>query len=257
LPQSLPSRLKSAVALLLTFVAGSVDIVGYLTVFQVFTAHMTGTTVHLGHDLVTGRWGAAAVAAVVVFSFLLGSILGRIIIEAASRVRLRTAASITLAMEAVLLVAFMIFGSAIPAEAKHTNLYLDAGLLAILAAAMGLQTATLTRIGPLTVHTTFVTGMLNKLAQLVSHVIFHSYDLSRGKAAEKEIHAKRKDRMREARFIGSIWLLYLLGAIAGTWMEMKWSVQALVVPTVLLAMSIAADQVNPLSLEEEKDQAER
>jgi hypothetical protein len=29
---------------------------------------------------------------------------------------------------------------------------------------MGTQTATLTRIGPLTIHTTFVTGMLNKFA---------------------------------------------------------------------------------------------
>jgi hypothetical protein len=40
--------------------------------------------------------------------------------------------------------------------------------LATLAAAMGIQTATLTGIGPLTAHTTFVTGMINKLAALES-----------------------------------------------------------------------------------------
>lgn len=42
-------------AVLLTFVAGWVDIVGYLAVYHLFTANMTGTTVHLGHDLITGH----------------------------------------------------------------------------------------------------------------------------------------------------------------------------------------------------------
>ena len=47
---------------------------------------------------------------------------------------------------------------------------------------MGLQTATLTRIGPLTIHTTFVTGMLNKFAQLLAHGMYHAYDLLRARS---------------------------------------------------------------------------
>jgi hypothetical protein len=35
---------KSAIALLLTFAAGCVDIVGYLAIYQIFTANMTGAT---------------------------------------------------------------------------------------------------------------------------------------------------------------------------------------------------------------------
>lgn len=91
-------------------------------------------------------------------------------------------------------------------------------LLGMLAAAMGLQTATLTRVGPLTVNTTFVTGMLNKLAQLLARVLFHSYDLHRRSAASRDGQLRR-DRRRELRqvgFIFAVWILYLTGAVCGT-----------------------------------------
>ena len=38
------TRAKSLVALLLTFAAGIIDIVGYITVYHLFVAHMTGNT---------------------------------------------------------------------------------------------------------------------------------------------------------------------------------------------------------------------
>jgi uncharacterized membrane protein YoaK (UPF0700 family) len=43
---------KSVVSLLLTFVAGVVDVVGYLAIYHIFTAHLSGRTVHLGRDLI-------------------------------------------------------------------------------------------------------------------------------------------------------------------------------------------------------------
>jgi uncharacterized membrane protein YoaK (UPF0700 family) len=74
------NKLKAAMALLLTFVAGFVDIVSYLAVYLLFTANMTGTTEHLGYDLVTGKPGAAMIALSVLASFLLGSVGGRALI---------------------------------------------------------------------------------------------------------------------------------------------------------------------------------
>jgi len=53
---------KSAIALFLTFAAGYVDIVGLLTVYRMFTAHMTGTTVHLGEQIIQRNWKAAMIA---------------------------------------------------------------------------------------------------------------------------------------------------------------------------------------------------
>lgn len=53
---------KSAIALFLTFTAGYVDVVGLLTVYRMFTAHMTGTTVHLGEQIIQRNWKAAMIA---------------------------------------------------------------------------------------------------------------------------------------------------------------------------------------------------
>jgi uncharacterized membrane protein YoaK (UPF0700 family) len=192
-------KVKIAMAFLLTFVAGFVDIVGYLAVYHLFTANMTGTTVHLGHDWITGQHIEAAIALSVLGGFVLGSIGGRALIEAGARVRVRSVASVTIAIEAALLLGFIaVFNTLSRTPKSPASISL---LLILLAVAMGIQTASLTRIGPLTVHTTFVTGMLNKLAQLISHFLFRSYDLIR--ADERDAPRLRKMRnqhMHEALF---------------------------------------------------------
>jgi hypothetical protein len=66
----------------------------------------------------------------------------------------------------------------------------------MLAAAMGLQTATVTRVGLVTVHTRFVTVMINKLAQLPSQAVFLTYDLENGRS----VGAIRQRTIRRAQF---------------------------------------------------------
>src|SRR5579871_5547656 len=169
---------KVIAALVLTFVSGVVDIVGYLGILHFFTAHLTGTTVELGRGFVERAPADIYAALTIVAAFVAGSVLGRALIEAASRHKYRRVASFTLAIEAILLA--VVGGSH---AGLGTSPYVE---LALLAAAMGIQTATLTGIGPLTVHTTFVTGMLNKIAQLLSHIAFRSYDLRRAKPHRAE-----------------------------------------------------------------------
>jgi uncharacterized membrane protein YoaK (UPF0700 family) len=255
-PETNPS--KSAVALVLTFVAGSVDGIGYLTLHHVFTAHVSGTTAHLGIDLASRRWSEAAIAASVVGAFLLGSILGRIIIEVGAQIQFRRIASMTLAIEALLLVTFVVAtGRDLKGDAPISAARI-CWLLALLGAAMGLQTATLTRVGPLTVHTTFVTGMLNKLAQLVSHLLFETHELLRaGPGRRAHLRELRKTSASQATFIAGIWILYLLGAIVGAVLEMRVGLPALYVGVILLGCAIMIDGFRPLSVEEERDQSER
>lgn len=258
-PQTPRTRAKSAVALLLTFAAGVVDIVAFLLVYHVFVAHMTGATVHLGNDLVAGNWAAVTRGGVTVASFVFGSIVGRSIIEAAVRKHKRAAASATLAMEAALILAFIGVWRMLlsPAKAQEIPLRAACLLLALLAGAMGLQTATLTRIGPLTIHTTFVTGMLNKFAQLVSQWLFWVHDQWRKKVGLGEIFqgARRHLAYRNARFMSAIWVAYVAGSVAGTWMNARWNAGALYVPALILLVSVGVDQFWPLSVEEEQDQA--
>jgi uncharacterized membrane protein YoaK (UPF0700 family) len=240
--------LKASIALLLSFAAGVVDVVGFLAVYRTFIAHMTGATVHLGMALVQQHWFQAMVTASVIASFFLGSILGRAIIEIGSRKHIRRVASVTLATQATLLLLCILIGNG-----RAGAVFL---LLSMLAASMGLQTATLTRIGALTVHTTFVTGMLNKFAQLVSRALFESYDLI-GSSERGLLLEQRRLTLRQAGFIFSIWCLYLAGAVIGTLLTKIWAIRALCVPAGLLAIAIASDLYKPLSVEEEKDQSER
>ncbi len=256
-PTQQQRRNKSAVALTLTLVAGYVDIIGYLSLYHVFTAHMTGTTVHVGHSLANRDWPSAATAGAALAGFVIGSIVGRVLIELGGRIRVRAIASVTLALEAALLIAFVLAtGSNLPAIRAHGGAA-PALLLALLGAAMGLQTATLTRIGPLTVHTTFITGMLNKFAQLVSHVFFDSYDLVRGNRNESELRDRRRKTLGQVAFMFSLWFLYFSGAAIGTWLQSWWHVRALYLAIVILLLALAVDQLSPLSIEEEREQFER
>lgn len=253
------TRSKCGIALLLTFAAGIADIVGYVALYHTFTAHMTGTTVHLGNSLAEAHWRESVLAASVVAAFVGGSLIGRIAIEIGARKRIRGIASVTLALEAILLLAVIPIGNhSLAAHGSGESTLRTAILLALLASAMGLQTATLTRVGPLTVHTTFVTGMLNKLAQLTAHALYASWDAHRCAPDERtQHHAKLRQALSQALFLFGIWLLYLAGAAVGTLLHQRWGLLALFAAIAPLVVAIFADVVQPLSIEEEKEQFER
>ncbi len=233
---------KAQVALAMTFAAGYVDAVGFLELSHIFTAHMTGTTVHMAMDLSEGQLGLAAIVAGVLACFVIGSVVGRVVIDAAARRKMRRVASITLLFESALLISVLLISWLTGARPWW--------FLLLFSSAMGLQTATLTKVGPLTVHTTFVTGMLNKLAQLISDGIFLTYDrVVLGQRVRQEQHKT----FRQAGYIWSIWLLYFAGAFAAAVFESRFGFRTLVIPIVILLMSMVFDQLQPLSLQEEYD----
>jgi len=261
MPVSFPvsrRKTKSAIALLLTFTAGIVDIIAYILVYHTFVAHMTGTTVHLGNELASTHWTGLATSATVLLSYIGGSVLGRSIIEFGSRTHRRTVASITLIAEALLVLFFVwAFPATIPpGHTQPASIGETCGLLALLASAMGIQTATLTRIGPLTIHTTFVTGMLNKLAQSASQWMFWVHDNWRKhrKTRLALLGSGSQPSFRNAQLMTAIWCCYMVGSVTGTWMQSRWSATALYLPVALLIFSAVIDQMQPLSIEEEADQ---
>lgn len=245
---------KSAVALWLTFIAGFVDIAGAVTIYDIFSAHMTGTTVRLGEHLVQRNWNALSITGLVLAAFVVGSLLGRILVEAAARAHFRSIAAITLGCETLLLACGVAFAPARP-EIHFQSVALP---LSMLASAMGFQTATLTRVGPLTVHTTFVTGMLNKLSQLLSHWLFRTYDLfRRDRETGQNLRESRNAIAHQAEFVFSIWLSYVVGAVCGTYGALHWSQYSFLLPACMLLLVIGTDLVRPLSIEEEREQSER
>jgi uncharacterized membrane protein YoaK (UPF0700 family) len=242
----------------LSFAAGFVDIVGALTVYDLFTAHITGTTVRLGQRLIQRDWNSAFAAILIVAAFFLASLIGRVLIEAGQRVGFKRIASITLALEAIFLLGAVAIGThaGIGAHPEPTAVSGILLILALLAGSMGLQTASLTKIGPLTVHTTFVTGMINKIAQVMSLWLFDAYDLHRGRTADQISPSHLHDHARKMRFLFCLWVFYLAGAASGTLASSSMRLKALSIPCCILLAVILVDQVRPLSIEEEREQAE-
>jgi uncharacterized membrane protein YoaK (UPF0700 family) len=150
----------TALALLLAAIAGFTDVVGYLTLHQVFTAHMTGNTSKLGIALGTASLWAALPLAAAVALFTLGVAAGTLACDVGRR-------WYALLAQAALLAAFVaVARSAVRhgAVPDHTlgGFYL---LLALATIALGVQTAALTHIDAATVRTSYISGILTNLAQ--------------------------------------------------------------------------------------------
>jgi len=103
-----PTRRKFLILVILTFTAGFVDTAGFILMFELFTAHITGNTVIALADIVH-RGGAGALAALLMLPiFAVAVILFTLFIDAA-RGRLREwILAIMVALEAVLVVAFFV-----------------------------------------------------------------------------------------------------------------------------------------------------
>jgi uncharacterized membrane protein YoaK (UPF0700 family) len=252
----LGARGKIAVALSLTVVGGFVDAVGYIALFQVFTANMSGNSVHVGMYLGQHDWMNLLRPLCAIVSYVAGMALTRIAVGIAGRIGMRRIASFTLAVEALLLA---LFAHATPAMHlglivdQHSSAYFT--LVALLAFAMGIQTATLTHIGALTIYTTFVTGTLTKLTESFTRVLFWIYDhLRQSGTSHIARHAVGQADVREGAMMASIWTCYVFGAATGTALKMRWELRALYIAVAVLVLFVLLDQIRPIDVEEEQHQ---
>jgi len=256
-PVHLSTADRILAALLLTIVGGFVDAIGWITLFHVFTANMSGNSIHIGMaasrlDLATDLRFCSAVVA-----YVAALILTRIALEAGARFGFRRVASFTFALEALLLLAFVYIAS--PLDGGHVA-QLDSpqhlALVAMLAFAMGMQTATLTHLGPLTVYTTFVTGSLTKFAESVTRVFFSMCDaVSSGMRLSHFVGTLPRNRDAVSGiFLLGIWLSYIVGAALGAWTKSRWELHALYLPVGVLVLLIAFDIGHPIAGREEREQ---
>ncbi|HZT58682.1 MAG TPA: YoaK family protein [Pyrinomonadaceae bacterium] len=244
-------REKAWVAVLLACVAGAVDAVGYLTLFHLFTAHMSGNSVAMGAHLGRREWGEAFRRMFPIPVFVLGVTLGGVVTEVAGRRGVRAVFSPALALEMALLFAFMILGSedfgggGVSAEPSW-KFYALAGLPAL---AMGVQSATLRRVGGQTVRTTYITGLLTNLTEECVAFLFWLRDRTR-RAGEGRggwtLRVLPKPSARRLALLGGVYGGYVFGAVAGSCAELRWSLLALILPLCGLAVVVGCDLVRPI-----------
>lgn len=167
----IPDRLRrpGLAAVLLSFVAGYVDTVGFVALFGLFTAHVTGNLVLIGAALVRSGHGLVTkLAALPVFVLVVGL--------TALYVRARAAAGKpalpgTLLAQLLLLAGFAAVGiAATPVEDADAPLAVAAGLLGV--CAMSVQNAAsrllMNELPPTTVMTGGVTQCAIDIATLLA-----------------------------------------------------------------------------------------
>ena len=189
-------------ACILAIVAGYADAVGFLA-FGAFAGAMTGNTVLLGIALAGADFGAAAQSAVIILSFLAG--------VAASAVLGRKLPLVAiLGIEAVAIIAAALIAPLVAAP--------------VLAFAMGLQNATMTRFAGANLNTVVLTGNLQKMVQGF---------LGRFAGSTKP----PKSEAAESAMIGGLWIAYLGGVVAGA-LAHHWIAYPLLPVVLLLPLAL-------------------
>jgi uncharacterized membrane protein YoaK (UPF0700 family) len=130
---------------LLCGIAGFVDAVGYVDLGGVFAANMTGNTVLLAMSVAQGQWANTLVYVITLTSFSAGVAVAYLLEAKHLRVPL-------------LIEALLIMGVALVAPGKTAALVMLAG-------AMGLQAASMTRFGTVTISTVVVTSVIVRIVE--------------------------------------------------------------------------------------------
>ncbi|MFZ6874138.1 YoaK family protein [Undibacterium sp. Di27W] len=207
---------KHTLGIALGFTAGYVDTVGFVALFGLFTAHVTGNFVLIGSELAHPSHGVL-IKFLAFPAFILAVALARIVavkLEASGK----SAARALTGMQLLFLLAFMLLGClSVPVQSTDAVLPLVAGIAG--AAAMGIQNAASRLVWTELAPTTVMTGN-------VTQIVIDLVDILRGSAVTGT----------KARLWKFLWpvLAFGVGAVGGAFAFMYAGFFALVLPVLIL-----------------------
>ncbi|MBB3214218.1 uncharacterized membrane protein YoaK (UPF0700 family) [Herbaspirillum sp. Sphag1AN] len=209
----------------LSFLAGYVDTLGFVALFGLFTAHVTGNFILIGSALANAS-SASILSKFLAFpAFIAGVAVARFLVLRAEQ-RQRRALPQVLLMQFALLAGFMAMGLlATPIPSQGNDLSLAAGLFG--AAAMGVHSATgkllLAHLAP----TSMMTGN-------VTQIVIDLIDLALG----------NRDTAVTERCIKFFWtiLAFGVGGILAAFGYIETGFSALLVPLLILLILLGEDR---------------
>ncbi|MBV9876968.1 MAG: DUF1275 domain-containing protein [Verrucomicrobia bacterium] len=196
-------------AVLLSASAGAVDTIGYLQFDRVFVANMTGNTVLFASDVVASQFRPALNHLLPIITFLLGVVIARILLiqrDQPDWPKIGVCLILISGLWTILAVLVANLGSI---------------LIPVLAFSMGAQNATLSQVDKVPVNTAFITGNLEKLGEAIASLFRKP--------------GNRDDRLK-LRTVGSIWIAYALGAVAGALAALHLGRHSLLMPAGVLCL---------------------
>ncbi|NIA00299.1 YoaK family protein [Massilia sp. CCM 8734] len=204
------------------FLAGYVDTLGFVALFGLFTAHVTGNFVLIGVALADASKASILLKFLAFPAFIAGIAMARLLILACDK-RQWPALKLALLLQVVLLAGFMLAGmAASPIGETASTLAMTAGLLGT--AAMGAHSASSRLLLAQLAPTSMMTGN-------VTQVVIDSIDVLRG-AGEAATSA------RCGKFFWPL-LAFGIGAIAAAFAFMAFGFIALIVPIGILCAEMA------------------
>nr|WP_187363334.1 YoaK family protein [Massilia frigida] len=204
------------------FLAGYVDTLGFVALFGLFTAHVTGNFVLIGVALADASKASILLKFLAFPAFIAGIAMARLLILAAER-RQWPVLKLALLLQVVLLAGFMLAGmAAAPIGEGASFLAMTAGLSGT--AAMGAHSASSRLLLAQLAPTSMMTGN-------VTQVVIDSIDVLRG-AGDAAISA------RCGKFFWPL-LAFGTGAIAAAFAFMAFGFIALLVPIAILCAEMA------------------
>jgi uncharacterized membrane protein YoaK (UPF0700 family) len=221
---------QAALAVLLAGVAGFVDAVGYLLLHGLFVAHITGDTDKVGQGLARASFATTAPIALAVLEWTLSIAVATLAIELATRRGMRAPVAVALAVEAALIAALMGWRP----SGFHAR-------EALAVCAMGVQTATVAKWGRQTIRTTYLSGMLTRLAQAAAHLVARP---ARNEPSYLRDTLGLDDRRHSAvmsLLYVSLWLGFVGGAVAGAWTTKHWQLWGLSLPLAGLGVALGLE----------------
>ncbi|MBV8358682.1 MAG: DUF1275 domain-containing protein [Deltaproteobacteria bacterium] len=231
---------KVSIAIAMTWAAGFVDIVGYISLYGLYTSHMTGNTVAMARHIADMQWIGVVRSGWPILAFVTGLLLGAFIYEAEKRRRIRVPFPLVIGLETLMLAIFIAAGIGsgyrpdIPPQPAGKFFV----MVALLATSMGMQNVAIKKVSGVNVYTTFVTGSLVKFAEGLSEYLFWLYDRTRHRCWHRIILVFRislhMQSFQRAALTLSLWTAYLGGAVCGGFSIKWWALLGMAGPTGLL-----------------------
>jgi uncharacterized membrane protein YoaK (UPF0700 family) len=211
------------IASLLSFVAGIVNVVGFLAV-QRLTTNVTGHFAFIVDNFLKVNYWQAFIYFLYVFFFLLGSFVSNFIVEIMSRIDERYTFVVSICIESLILLVIALSG--------HHLIISNPDLIAFsLLFAMGLQNSLVTKISNSVVRTTHLTGLFTDLGIELSQLFFY-------KTAEQKKKLTSSIKLRL-----SIISFFFMGGIFGGIFYSKAGTYTLLAGSALLLAGLVYDDV--------------
>lgn len=161
------------IATILSFVAGVVNVTGFLS-FKQLTTNVTGHFALFINDVANFEFWRGTVYFLYIFSFLFGSFFSSFLIESFRENKKLNVFVLPTLIESLILVSIAILSNIV--EFKYPDM-----IACLLLFAMGLQNSYVTKISNAIVRTTHLTGLFTDLGIEVSQLFFPKLHPNKGK----------------------------------------------------------------------------